>query len=177
MIENQLLDYANLLLEWNKTHALTALKDVHDVLNNCYDALGVTSFLEPFSHCLDVGSGNGLPAIPLALFYPHSSFILCEPIKKKVAFLNVAKLKLGLHNVTILNQRVEHVSIPACDLITSRAVTDSSTLIRLTHHLTHDNTRFLFYKGSHEETDKLSAHYFPRDKGGVYVYGYMPIKE
>ncbi|MBH0275885.1 class I SAM-dependent methyltransferase, partial [Helicobacter pylori] len=83
-----LQDYARILLEWNQTHNLSGAKRLSELEPQITDALKPLEFIKDFKSCLDIGSGAGLPAIPLALEKPEAKFILLEPRIKRAAFLN-----------------------------------------------------------------------------------------
>jgi len=140
--------YSHLLLEWNKTHNLTGAKDLNAVYENILDSLLPSSFITPAKRILDVGSGAGFPALALAILYPNSEVVLCEPRAKRVTFLKYVAIMLNLKNVKVVKKRVEEMEDLAFDLITSRAVTNTQMLLNLTSHLQNEQTRYLFYKGS-----------------------------
>ncbi|WP_104712729.1 16S rRNA (guanine(527)-N(7))-methyltransferase RsmG [Helicobacter cetorum] len=143
-----LQDYANILLEWNKTHNLSGARNLSELEPQILDALKPLEFIKDFKTCLDIGSGAGLPAIPLALERPTTQFILLEPRVKRVAFLNYLKSVLPLNNIEIIKKRLEDYQSPLqVDLITSRAVASSSFLIEKSQHLLENKGHFLFYKG------------------------------
>ncbi|AFI06264.1 16S rRNA (guanine(527)-N(7))-methyltransferase RsmG [Helicobacter cetorum] len=143
-----LQDYANILLEWNKTHNLSGARNLSELEPQILDALKPLEFIKDFKTCLDIGSGAGLPAIPLALERPNTQFILLEPRVKRVAFLNYLKSVLPLKNIEIIKKRLEDYKNPLkVDLITSRAVASSSFLIEKSQHLLENKGYFLFYKG------------------------------
>ena len=84
---------------------------------------------------LDVGSGGGLPGIPLAIARPHWQVTVVDKVEKKVAFLTQAKLELGLSNLGCLHARVEDVDAPPFDLIVSRAFSSLEAFVRVSAHL------------------------------------------
>ena len=145
--------YKRLLQEWGKIHNLTAPKSLTDdeIENNIIDSVYPLTLLDPIQSLLDVGTGAGYPGIILAFALPHTRIILAEPRAKRVAFLNYIKTVLGLKNVTIEPKRVENIELAPdqrCDLITSRAVTNTKLLLELTRGCSDLNTSYLFYKGS-----------------------------
>jgi 16S rRNA (guanine527-N7)-methyltransferase len=102
---------------------------------------------------LDIGSGAGFPAIPIALANRDKKIILVEPLKKKSSFLHYVKTILELENIEIYSDRVENLNIDEVDLITSRAVTETETLINLAKPFIKQGGKLLFYKGSNLPTE------------------------
>jgi len=149
--------FTSLLLEWNRIHNLTGAKTKEAIYDNIVDALYPLEFIDTPASLLDVGTGAGFPGLILAIALPHTAVTLCEPLKKRVAFLKYAAASLELNNVTVAPVRVEKLRHNPFDLITSRAVTDTALLLRLTKHLSNAHTRYLFYKGSRvfEELEAL----------------------
>jgi 16S rRNA (guanine527-N7)-methyltransferase len=96
----------------------------------------------------DIGTGAGYPGMLLAIAYPSSQISLIEPRAKRVAFLNFVKSALKLDNVKVIQNRVENLPPQSFDLITSRAVTNTSLLLSITNNIASDDTEYLFYKGS-----------------------------
>ena len=141
----KLENFATTLLEWNKIHNLTGAKNIGDIYKNIIDSLYPMSFMDTPKKVLDVGSGAGFPAIPLAIIFDESEFVLCEPLRKRVSFLKYVSIEL--ENITVEASRVEDLNDYKFDLIISRAVTNTQMLITLTKHLSDTNTQYLFYKG------------------------------
>jgi 16S rRNA (guanine527-N7)-methyltransferase len=149
--------FTTLLLEWNGVHNLTGAKTPEAVYEHIADALYPLDFIKRPHTLLDVGTGAGFPGLVLAIALPETQVTLCEPLKKRVAFLKYAAVSLELDNVTVAPMRVEKLRHDPFELITSRAVTDTALLLRLTQHLADEKTRYLFYKGSRvfDELDTL----------------------
>jgi len=145
----QLNQFTDLLQEWNKIHNLTGAKSVEDIYPNIIDALYPYTFIEKPSSILDVGTGAGFPGMMLAIVYPQTRTVLCEPRQKRASFLKYVAMELELDNVEVAKKRVEDYDSEPFGLISSRAVTDTSMLLHLTEHLQNKMTRFLFYKGEH----------------------------
>lgn len=105
--DQQLQQYVELLLRWNKVYNLTAVRDPEQILPlHLWDSLSVVPFIEAES-CLDVGSGAGLPGIPLAIMRPTQQFTLLDTNGKKTRFIQQAALELGLTNIQVVQVRVE----------------------------------------------------------------------
>ena len=157
--------FCELLRSWNKTHSLTTLKTDEDFAEAVLDSVYPIRFLDKFQNALDIGSGAGLPALPLAIITKDAHFTLCEPLSKKYAFLQYAKASLELENVTVLKNRVEEIS-GNFDLISSRAVAKSDLLVSLSEHLLIQGGNWLFYKGedSANEIEGENVKVFRRDK-------------
>lgn len=119
----KLLDYLALIAKWNRVHNLTSVRESSKIVSNhLLDCLAVVPHLEART-VLDVGSGAGLPGIPLALMWPQASVTLLDSNHKKAAFLRQAVIELGLNNVDVACARVE-IWQPAreFDLVISRAL-------------------------------------------------------
>lgn len=143
--------YISLLLKWNRVHKLTNYTDEKAIKDNILDSVYPVKYLNKnIKTVLDIGSGAGFPAIFLALAMPEVSFTLLEPLGKKFSFLNIVKLNLKLDNLRVLKSRVEELESEHFDLITSRAVTDTKSLIKLSKNLIDENTSLLLYKGENE---------------------------
>ncbi|WP_298610261.1 16S rRNA (guanine(527)-N(7))-methyltransferase RsmG [uncultured Thiothrix sp.] len=105
--EQQLRTYLDLLQRWNKVYNLTAVRDPAQMLPlHLWDSLAVVPFIQA-EHCLDVGSGAGLPGIPLAILRPTQTFTLLDTNGKKTRFIQQAALELGLTNLKVVQARVE----------------------------------------------------------------------
>ena len=147
----RLLDYAALLDKWNKTYRLTA---VHDpslaVSHHLLDSLAVLPFLSFFEAAtlLDVGSGGGMPGIPLAIARPELRVVLLDSSSKKTAFLRQVAIELRLTNIAVHCGRVEAYR-PASefDVITARAFSDLADLVKLSSHLLQTDGHWLAMKG------------------------------
>ena len=106
--EAKLLAYLGLLEKWNRVHNLTAVRETDRMVSHhLLDSLAVVPFF-PQGCVLDVGSGGGLPGIPLAIARPDLEVTLIDSIAKKTAFLVQAKAELGLGNVFVETSRVEN---------------------------------------------------------------------
>ena len=151
--------YAQLLLEWNATHNLSGAKSLCEIEENLLDSLYPLNFVDRPKSLLDVGSGAGFPGLALAIAWPETQTLLCEPRNKRAAFLRYAALELGLDSVTVAKKRVEELEHAPFDLIVSRAVSDTALLLRLTQRLADEKSRYLFYKGSRvlEELEALPS--------------------
>ena len=145
----KLVDYIYLLHKWNATYNLTALKNPGDMLtHHVLDSLSVVPFLVKSQNILDVGSGGGLPGLVLAIVYPEKHVSMVDIVQKKTAFLNQARIELGLDNLTIHTGRVEKLQVEKkFDAIISRAFSSLPDFVWLSGHLLDRNGRFYAMKG------------------------------
>ena len=134
--QDALLEYVHLLQKWNAAYNLTAIRDPADMLaRHILDALVALPWLEP-GPLLDVGTGAGLPGIPLALTCPDQEFILLDSNGKKVRFIKQVVMALQIQNVDVVQSRVESYEAPtAIGLIISRAFASLLDLLTATRHL------------------------------------------
>jgi 16S rRNA (guanine527-N7)-methyltransferase len=156
--QQRLLDYIALIEKWNKVYNLTAIREPEKMVSHhLLDSLAVAPHLQA-KRLLDVGSGAGLPGIPLALANPDMHVTLLDSNHKKAAFLNQAVIELGLKNAEVCAERVESWQPDGrFDVIISRAFADMGEFVRLTRHLLAPGGLFAAMKGLHpyEEIDKL----------------------
>ena len=117
-----LKQYVDLLNRWNKTYNLTSVRDPKDMIPlHVFDSLVVADFIKG-DNCLDVGSGGGLPTIPLAIMQPQRQFTALDTNGKKTRFIQQAVIELGLKNVSVVHERVEKwLADKVFDAIISRA--------------------------------------------------------
>ncbi len=142
----QLLAFRDLLLKWNKTYNLTALRDPQQALSHhLLDSLAILPHVGP-EPLLDVGSGGGLPGIPLAIARPELAVRMVDTVQKKATFLQQAAIQLGLQNVTVNHARVEELPGQYAQ-ISSRAFAELSLFVELTRHLLAPGGRWLAMKG------------------------------
>jgi len=156
--EAKLLAYLALLEKWNRVYNLTAVRDAERMVSHhLLDSLAAVPFFQG-PVVLDVGSGGGLPGIPLAIARPELQVTLIDSIAKKTAFLLQAKAELGLNNLNVVTGRVEDFRPESgFDFITSRAFSDLKEFVMLTRHLLNPAGHWLAMKGlmPHEEIASL----------------------
>ena len=157
-IQQRLLDYVALIEKWNRVYNLTAIREPEKMVSHhLLDSLAVAPHLHA-KRLLDVGSGAGLPGIPLALAHPDMHVTLLDSNHKKAAFLNQAVMELKLKNAEVCAERVETWQAQnKFDVIISRAFSDMSEFVRITRHLLAPGGIYAAMKGLHpyEEIDKL----------------------
>ncbi|HBU30549.1 MAG TPA: 16S rRNA (guanine(527)-N(7))-methyltransferase RsmG [Thiobacillus sp.] len=157
--EAKLLAYLALLDKWNRVYNLTAVREAERMVSHhLLDSLAAVPYIQgggtDLIRVLDVGSGGGLPGIPLAIARPELQVTLIDSIAKKTAFLLQAKAELSLGNLNVVTSRVEDFRPEAgFDVITSRAFSDLKEFVTLTRHLLKPGGRWLAMKGlyPHEE--------------------------
>jgi len=155
----QLLAYLALLIKWNKAYNLTAVRNPDEMVSrHLLDSLSVVPFVaEAGDNWLDVGSGGGMPGIPLAILFPERQFTLLDSNGKKTRFLTQVKLELKLANLQVIHSRVEEFQ-PEQPFsgICSRAFSALADFSNWTRHLGDVNTQWLAMKGVHPD-DELQA--------------------
>jgi 16S rRNA (guanine527-N7)-methyltransferase len=155
---NQLIQYVELLNKWNKTYNLTSVRDPQDMLvKHILDSLVVGKYLKG-SNFIDVGTGPGLPGIPLSILYPERNFVLLDSLGKRVTFLREVVYQLKLKNVTPVQSRVENYQpeLPF-DGVLSRAFSSLQDMVDWCRHLIDvEQGRFFALKGQYPE-DEITA--------------------
>jgi len=143
------LAYLDLLQKWNHTYNLTAITDFDDMItHHLLDSLAVAPYISG-SHIVDVGSGAGLPGIPLAICYPEKQFTLIDSVGKKTRFLQHVVRTLGLKNVTVVHGRAEEYPRKnVFDTMVARAVASIEALIDIAQVLLIQNGTLLMMKSS-----------------------------
>lgn len=167
--------YGEELLAWNKIHNLTGASGMDSILENIFDSLYPLRFVDDFQSCMDIGSGGGFPAIPLAIARPKSSFVLIEPRGKRASFLQNIAITLGLENIQVKALNIQNVPISEVnniDLITSRALMDAKSLMLLSRKFLKSNGYFLFYKGTNfrKEMPSMSVEECFVRENRIYYY-------
>ena len=150
-----LLDYLALLLRWNQAYNLTAVRDPGEMVSkHLLDSLAMHPHVDAIAEaggCLaDLGTGAGLPGIPLAIAKPGLRVTLVESAGKKARFMREAVRQLGLTNVRVAESRIEALDEPGhFDAITARALATLPLIIELGGHLLKPEGRLLAMKGAY----------------------------
>ena len=154
-VQHKLLAFRDLLLKWNKTYNLTALRDpAQAISHHLLDSLAILPHVGT-GNLLDVGSGGGLPGIPLAIARPALPVSMVDTVQKKTTFLQQGVIELALKNVTVHHARVEAMQGQYAQ-ISSRAFAEIGLFISLTRHLLAPDGRWLAMKGVRPD-DELKA--------------------
>lgn len=157
----QLLAFVDLLKKWNSTYNLTALRNDQDVISHhILDSLTLLPYVEHARGLIDVGSGGGMPGIPVAIARPDLPVALLDANSKKTSFLQQAVIELGLTNVQVITARVEAMVGEQFDVITSRAFAELNDFITITKQLMAKGGCWAAMKGvyPYEEIERLPDH-------------------
>jgi 16S rRNA (guanine527-N7)-methyltransferase len=161
--KKKLVDYVKLLSHWNKAYNLTAVRDEGEMMvKHILDSLSVVPFFAGRGSIIDIGSGAGLPGVPLAICYPMAAITTVDSNGKKTRFMQHVVTNLGLSNITVLNKRAEQLAAEKkYDAVTSRAFTSLTDMLAKTNHLLQNKGLFLAMKGVYpiEELSELPTGY------------------
>ena len=151
---HQLAALVGLLAKWNRVYNLTAVRDPQEmVTRHILDSLVVLPWLRGDS-LLDVGTGAGLPGLPLAIACPDLNITLLDSSDKKLRFVRQAAAELKLDRVNIAHARMQtYQPAQPFDMVISRAVSSLTELYRMTHSLLGDGGRFLCMKGTRPDAE------------------------
>ena len=166
--------FIKLLHQWGVVHNLSGRLTRSDIEENILDSLYPLNFIDKYDSFADIGTGAGYPGLILAMALRDVKSYLIEPRIKRVSFLNFVKASLKLDNLTVICSRVESVKDLQVDLITSRAVTNTSLLLDITKNIKKDTSSYLFYKGSMLEEEleiaKVNKYKIVNRKDRNYLY-------
>lgn len=151
---NRLIQYLTLLEKWNKVYNLTAIRDPKEMLiKHLLDSLAVVPHIAG-QRIIDVGTGGGLPGIPLAICFPDKTVDLLDSNSKKTRFLIQAKAELGLVNTQVIHDRVENYQPElGYDAVISRAFASMQDMLHWTDHLLAENGVWWAMKAQQEFED------------------------
>ncbi|EIL6628976.1 16S rRNA (guanine(527)-N(7))-methyltransferase RsmG [Salmonella enterica] len=143
-----LVAYVDMLHKWNKAYNLTSVRDPNEMLvRHILDSIVVAPYLQG-QRFIDVGTGPGLPGIPLAIVLPDAHFTLLDSLGKRVRFLRQVQHELKLENITPVQSRVEaYPSEPPFDGVISRAFASLNDMVSWCHYLPGEKGRFYALKG------------------------------
>lgn len=156
----QLLDYLQLFAKWNAAYNLSAVRDIREmVFRHLLDSLSIVPLVREIDssrNWLDVGSGGGLPGIPLAIMFPDKQLTLLDSNGKKTRFLFQVKTELQLSGVEVVQERIERFQPDAnFDAVFSRAFSSLRDFLEGCQHLVKPGARFYAMKGLYP-ADELS---------------------
>jgi len=151
---DQLLSFIKLIEKWNKAYNLTAIRDREEMAKlHILDSLAIVPHIEG-KRVIDIGTGAGLPGIPLAICLPEVGFTLLDSNAKKTRFVQQVVLELKLKNVEVLHSRVENYHpVQAYDAVLTRAFASLPDIVKLTAHLLSRGGVLLAMKGQNLDAE------------------------
>ncbi|MGF1726485.1 16S rRNA (guanine(527)-N(7))-methyltransferase RsmG [Photobacterium nomapromontoriensis] len=151
---DQLVGFVAMLHKWNKAYNLTSVRDPNEMLvKHIMDSLVVSPHLEG-ERFIDVGTGPGLPGIPLAIMNPDKQFTLLDSLGKRIRFIRQAIFELKITNVTPVQSRVEEFQPEVgFDCVLSRAFASMNDMVSWCHHLPADSGCFMALKGQFDQQE------------------------
>ena len=171
----RLIKYLSLIEKWNKVHNLTAIRGPEAMLaHHLLDSLAMLPHVGAARSLADIGSGAGLPGIPMAIANPDLAVTLLDSSHKRQAFQQQCKAELGLANVTAIHSRVEDFKAePGFDIVISRAFSDLAEFVTAARHLCAPGGCLLAMKGLHpfEEIARLPSDVRLRSVTELHVPG------
>ena len=158
---DQLLQFVELLRKWNKTYNLTAIEDSQEIISkHILDSLSVSKYLVG-ENILDIGSGAGLPGLPLSITHAEKQFTLLDSNVKKTRFMQQVVIELELQNVQVVNQRIQTFQPTinhSFSTVVSRAFADSASFINHCSHVISQG-RLIFMLGKQKQLEGLPKSY------------------
>jgi 16S rRNA (guanine527-N7)-methyltransferase len=150
----QLVMYIEMMHKWNKAYNLTSIRQIDDMLvKHILDSIVVAPLLRG-KRFIDVGTGPGLPGIPLAIMHPEYEFVLLDSLGKRVRFMQQVAYGLKLNNISPVQSRVEEYTDPhGFDGVISRAFASIKDMLHWCGHLVNTNGEFLALKGQYPENE------------------------
>lgn len=151
--KESLIGFVRLLDKWNKAYNLTSVRDPDDMLiKHIMDSLVVSPYLQG-DKFIDVGTGPGLPGIPLAIANPDKQFVLLDSLGKRITFIKNALRELRIANVTPVLSRAEEYRNGQFDGVLSRAFASLHDMVDWCYHLPNENGKFYALKGIYSEAE------------------------
>lgn len=176
--QGRLLAFIDLLVKWNRTYSLTSVRAPEDMVTlHLLDSLAVIPAIEKSAlvarRLCDVGSGAGLPGIPLAIVRPEWQILSVEAVEKKAAFQRQTKIELGIPNLVVESRRVETLPAGGHNAVISRAFSDLPRFIGLAGRLVDPGGHLLAMKGGRPdaEIEALPAGWLAREVVPLEVPG------
>ena len=163
---SKLTKYLQGMLLWNKAYNLTAITDPQEmIIKHLLDSLVLAPELEsriPNGRFIDVGTGAGLPGVPLSIIMPNAQFTLLDSAIKRTRFINQMKLEIGLPNVEIVTSRVQDFQPEErYDAVLSRAFASGEDMVNWSEHLLKEGGKMAAMKGKFIEDEWGDAKAFP----------------
>lgn len=160
---DRLIELVEQLNKWNKAYNLTSVRDPQQMLSrHIVDSLVISRFLSG-NQFIDVGTGPGLPGLPLAIANPDKSFVLLDSLGKRIRFIRQVCHQLGIDNVQAVQSRVEDYTERnnSFDGVLSRAFASLNDMLNWCNHLPKPNGKYLALKGQfpQQELDELAEQY------------------
>lgn len=172
--QQKLMQFLAMLHKWNKAYNLTSVRDPQQMLyTHILDSIVIAPYLKGARY-IDVGTGPGLPGIPLAIMCPEKNFVLLDSLGKRVRFMTQVKHELQLPNIEPVQSRVQdHQPDIPFDGVISRAFASLKDMLHWCSHLVDSDGRFLALKGQypHEEIAQLSSDYTIETESEIQVPG------
>lgn len=157
--QSQLIKYLEMVNKWNKAYNLTSVRDPLEMVTvHLVDSIAVSPLLEG-KRFIDVGTGPGLPGVPLAIMCPDAQFVLLDSLGKRIRFLKQVAFELKLANIEPIQSRVEeHTPEVEFDAVITRAYASIELMLSSCQHLVTSGGKFLALKGIYpeEELDAVS---------------------
>ncbi|MDP7536278.1 MAG: 16S rRNA (guanine(527)-N(7))-methyltransferase RsmG [Methylococcales bacterium] len=152
--QKKLIAFIVLIEKWNKAYNLTAIRNPEEMVRlHLLDSLAIANYIQG-PKVLDIGTGAGLPGIPLALIYPHYSFVLLDSNIKKTRFVQQAVIELGLKNVTVWHGRIENYQPTIYfNSIVSRAFSSVQSFVSVASERLSSGGVLLAMKGQHPDKE------------------------
>ena len=164
--KKQLIDFVGMLNKWNKAYNLTSVRDPESMLiRHIMDSLVVSVHLQG-ERFIDVGTGPGLPGIPLAIMNPDKTFVLLDSLGKRIRFQKQVAFELGINNISSVESRVEaYQPEQKFDGVLSRAFASIQDMLTWCHHLPAENGLYYALKGqlNDEEMRQIPAGFIVKD--------------
>lgn len=152
---DKFIQFVELIVKWNKAYNLSSIKQPEEMLvKHIMDSIAVAPFVTAQKN-IDVGTGPGLPGIPLAIMHPDKQFTLVDSLGKRVRFVKQAVFELKLTNVTPMQARIEDVTSNDFDCVMSRAFASLTDFVSISEHLLTRDGFFLALKGQ-LQNDEIS---------------------
>ena len=167
--------------EKNKKVNLISRKDFENFyLHHIIHSLSITKFalVKKENKIIDLGTGGGLPGLPLAIYYNNKKFILVDSIRKKISAVDEIIKELNIKNISTINNRVENLNINA-DIIICRSVSSIENIIRWTKGLLNKEGKLILLKGGNvnKELKNISSSFTIYNLDDIYSENYFNDKK